>query len=110
VLLFHKLTERAAMLCRDRVETTRVAVALVAREGELASSDGEPSPGVLLNVNDESDRTRITGSRSCGLHVFELRFEPSAEEADRATDGALIVHRDRASGHQRRVSRLRRRS
>ena len=59
------------MSCRDRVETTCVAVALVAWEGELASSDGEPSRGVLLNVNNESDRARIAGSCSCGVHVFE---------------------------------------
>jgi hypothetical protein len=87
--LFHKLTERAAMLRRDRLKTTRVAVALVAREGQLASSDGEPSHGVRLDVNDESDRASIAGCCSCGLQVFELGFEPPAQEVDCAAYGAF---------------------
>jgi hypothetical protein len=66
------------VLDRDRVETTRVAVALVAWEGKLASSDGEPSAQFWLDVNHESDRARIAGGGSRGLMVFELRFEPSA--------------------------------
>ena len=76
---------------RDRVETTRVAVALVAWEGELASSDGEPSRGALLNLNNESDRARVAGSCSCGVHVFELCFEPSAHEANCAAQGSVVL-------------------
>jgi hypothetical protein len=67
------------MLCRDRVETTRVPVALVPGEGEPASADGEPVPRVLLNFDHETDRARIPGSCSCGLEVSELRLEPSAQ-------------------------------
>jgi hypothetical protein len=107
--LFHELTEGAAMLCRDRVKTTRVAVALVAREGKLASSDGEPSPRVLLNVNDESDCACIAGSCPGVLQVFELRFEPPAQEANCAAYGVGIM-RHRAPGHQRLESRRRSRS
>jgi hypothetical protein len=92
------------------VETTRVAVSLVAREGELASSDGEPSAGVLLNVNNEADGVRIASSCSCGLQVIELRFEPSTQEANRAASGAVIARRRRGSSHQRRESRRCRRS
>ena len=66
------------MLCRDRVETTRVAVALVVWERELASSDAQPSRGLFMYVNNESDRARIAGGCSCGAHVVELCFEPSA--------------------------------
>jgi hypothetical protein len=87
--LLHKLAKRAAMLRRDRVETTRVAVALVRREWELTSADGEPSHGVWLDVNDESNRARIAGSCSCGLEIVELRFEPSAQEADCAAYAAF---------------------
>ena len=86
------------MFCRDRVETTRVAVSLVAREGELASSDGQPSARVLLNVNKEADRTRIASSCSCGLQVFELRLEPSAQETNRAAR----VAGHRSTCHERR--------
>jgi hypothetical protein len=77
------------VLDRDRVETTRVAVALVAWEGKLASAHSEPSARLWLDVNHESDRARIAGSGSRGLAVFELRFEPSAQEIDGAGYGAF---------------------
>ena len=77
------------MLCGDRVKTTCVAVALVAGEGESASADGEPSPGVWLDISHESDRARVTGSGSCGLEVFKLHFEPSAQKVDGAAYGAF---------------------
>ena len=97
--LFHELTERAAVLRRDRAETARVPVALVAREGQLSSSDREPARGSLLNVDDESHRARIAGGGSCGFHVLELRFEPSAQEAHRAAYGAVMLLCHRVTSH-----------
>lgn len=94
--LFHELSECAAISCRDRVQATRVAVALVTREGESASSDGEPSLCVLLNVDNESHRTRIARSRLCRLRVFELRFEPSAQETHCGASSTVILPRHRA--------------
>ena len=74
--LFHELAECTAMLGRNRVETTGVTVTLVAGKWESASRDGDPSRGVLLNLDGESDRARIAGSCLCGVHVCELRLEP----------------------------------
>jgi hypothetical protein len=62
----------------------------------LASADGEPSPDVLLNVDDETHRARIAGSRSCRLQVFESCFEPSLQEANRASYCVCIRRRHRA--------------
>ena len=96
---------------RDRMETTRVAVALVAWEGELASSDGEPSRGVLPNVDNEPDRTRISGSCSCGVHVGELCFEPSVHDTNCAAYRAVILLAiEPRRSHEGRESRRRRRS
>ena len=79
----HELAERTAMLCRDRVQTTRVAVALVAGEREFGSSEDEPAAGRLSwGVDSEPGPARIAGSCSCGVHVLELSFEPSAHEAN----------------------------
>ena len=77
------------MLCRDRVKTTCVAVALVAREWKLASAYREPPRAAGLDVDDEPQRARIAGCCSCGLLVYELRFEPSEEELDCGAYGAL---------------------
>jgi hypothetical protein len=68
------------------METARVAVALVRWERELASSDREPLLGVSLDLNYEPNRPRIAGCRSRGLFFPELRFEPPAQEANRAYD------------------------
>jgi hypothetical protein len=81
------------VLDRDRVETTRVAVALVAWEGKAASADGEPSARLCLNLDHESDRARIAGGGFRGLEVFELRFEPSVQEVDDAGYGAFSRRR-----------------
>lgn len=93
------------------METTRVAVALVAWEGELTSSDGEPSRGALLNVHNEPDRTRISGSCSCGVHIGELRFEPSVQDTNCAAYRAVILLAvELRLSHEGREPRRRRRS
>ena len=93
------------------METTRVAVALVAWERKLASSDGEPSRGALLNVDYEPDRTCISGSCSCGVHVGEMRFEPSVQDTNCAAYRAvgLLAVEPRLS-HEGRGPRRGRRS
>lgn len=72
------------MLCRNGMEAARIAVALVPGEGQVTSSDSQPSAGVRLNIHDEPDRARIAGGRSCSLLLVELCFEPSAKEPDPA--------------------------
>jgi hypothetical protein len=88
------------MLCGDRAKTTCVAVALVAREWELAPAYREPAAGAWLDVDDEPDRARIARCCSCSLLVCELRFEPSAQEMDCAAYGAFPSRR---SARWRRV-------
>jgi hypothetical protein len=106
----HKLAERTAMVCRDRVETTRVAVAVVAGEGESGSSDDKPALGRFSrDVNNEPSSARIAGSCSCCVHVLELSFESSAHKAYLVADAAACGVTD-ARRHQRRESRRRRRS
>lgn len=77
------------MVCRDRVKTTCVAVALVAREWEVAPADREPPIRIRLDVDDEADRARIAGCCACGPAVCELRFEPPEQELDRAAYGGF---------------------
>ena len=67
------------MLLRDRVQPTRIAVALVARERQSSPSYGEPAQSVLIDVNDESDGASITSGCSCRIEILELRLEASAE-------------------------------
>ena len=80
--LLDELAERAAVLCRNRVKTTCVAVALVAGKWELAPADREPPARAWLDSDHEPDRARVTGCCACGPPVCELRFEPSEEELD----------------------------
>jgi hypothetical protein len=69
------------MLSRDRVQPTRISVALVARKGQPAPSHGEPAQSVLVDVNDESHSPSITSGSSCRIDILELHFEASAEQA-----------------------------
>ena len=95
--LLHESTEHAAVLCRDRVEPACVAVALVTRERELASADGEPSPHTFLHVDDEPNRSGIAGSCFRRLHVVELCFEASAQEPDGSAGRGIFMGSHRAS-------------
>lgn len=109
--LFRKLSERAAMLRRDRVKATRIAVALVGREGEFAPADNEPAfRSLSRNVDHEPDSARIPCSRLRGVHGFELCFESSAYEATPVVYAIGYGVIDPAPGHQRREFRRRRRS
>ena len=65
------------MVSRDRVQPTRIAVALVAGKGKSAPSYREPAQSVLVDVNDESHGPSITSSRSCRVAILELRLEAS---------------------------------
>jgi len=79
------------------METTRVAVALVTREGEFASSEGEPSRAVLPKVYTESDGTRVARGRFGSVHAFELCFKAAAHEPIHAVRGAVTAGSQQAS-------------
>ena len=107
----HELAERTAMLCRDRLEPTRVAVALVAGEREFGSSEDEPALRRLTrDVDSEPGAARIAGSCACGVQVLEPSFEPSAHEANVGAYATTCGVTEPVRSHQRRVSRRRRRS
>ncbi len=107
----HELAERTAMLGRDRMEPTRVAVPLVAGEREFGSSEDEPALGRFSrDIDSEPGPARIAGSCSRGVHILEPSFEPSAHEANVVAYPATCRVTELARSHQRRVSRRRRRS
>ena len=70
------------MPSRDRVQPTRVAVPLVAREGQSAPSHGQPAQSVLVDVDDESDGASVASGCPCCIEIGELRLEASAEQSD----------------------------
>ena len=93
------------MLRRDRVEPTRVAVALVAGEREFGPSEDEPALGRLTgDVDSEPGAARIAGSCSCGVQVLEPSFEPSTHEANVVAYAATRGHRARPQSPAPRVS------
>ena len=81
------------MLSCDRVQPTRIAVTLVAGEGQSPPSYCEPPKTLLVDVNDESDGASVTSGCSCRIEILELGFEAPAEQArDAAGCSALISH------------------
>ena len=76
---------------RRRVETTRVTVALVAWEGESASSDGEPS-AASANVNNESDRARIAAAAlAASTSSNRASNRPHTRRTGAAYGGVVLV-------------------
>jgi hypothetical protein len=76
------LSGTTTVLRSDRAETTRVTVALVAREGKPASPYSDPACGVVPDIDDKPDGAAIAGGSSCAVRVLEPCFKASAHEAN----------------------------
>jgi hypothetical protein len=97
--LFHKSAEHSTVLMCDCTNATRVALAVVVRERQRASSDQKPPVrGFSRLIDDEANRACIAGSRSCRVDVLELGFESPAREGASAGSGIVQCHHSPVSG------------